>query len=134
MSIFQSVTKSAKKYHIFFSKNVKVYVASLLLSTGKKNCASMSEDLGRSYHSIYSYFDVAASHWAAEAIAAAQWARLLDYIKGDHFEPNRKITRGEVAEIFAKTKLGGDRILATFDIPFDKIVLPPHLIKYKNYQ
>ncbi len=57
MSTFQGVTKNSKKIHSFFSNTVKIYVASLLLSTGKKNCSAMSSELNLSYHSIYTYFD-----------------------------------------------------------------------------
>lgn len=61
MHSIQCVTKNTKKIYSFLSSSVKIYVTSLLLSTGKKNCSSMAEDLGISYHSIYSYFDVAAA-------------------------------------------------------------------------
>lgn len=58
--LFQCVTKKSKKIYQDFSTNLKTYVLCLLISTGKKNCSAMSENLGIPYHSIYSYFEVAA--------------------------------------------------------------------------
>ena len=58
MLTFQCVTKSAKKIYHSSSKSIKLYVASLLLSAGKKNCTSMSSSCSVSYNAIYKYFDV----------------------------------------------------------------------------
>jgi hypothetical protein len=49
MLTFQCVTKSAKKIYHSSSKSIKLYVASLLLSAGKKNCTSMSSSCSVSY-------------------------------------------------------------------------------------
>ena len=46
--------------------------------------------------------DVAVKHWAARAIHVARKAGFLDYLKGKDFDPNRKITRGEVVDILSK--------------------------------
>ena len=57
MHCLQFVTKSIKKVNHFFSDSTKKYVLSLLISVGKKNCQSMSDDLGIPYNSIYKYLD-----------------------------------------------------------------------------
>lgn len=54
--------------------------------------------------------DVKTSHWAAREIYAAKHNDLLRYLAGKKFEPEKKITRAEVAEIISKTKFGRDKI------------------------
>ena len=48
------------------------------------------------------YFDLTVKHWAAASIAAAKKAGLLNYIKTNHFEPNKGFTRAEAAYILHK--------------------------------
>jgi len=57
MNCLQYAQKSIKKASSFFTNSTKQYILGLLLSTGKKNCAAMSSNLGISYNSIYKYFD-----------------------------------------------------------------------------
>lgn len=57
MRTFQFVTKSTKKINTFLSKKINIYVASLLISTGRKNCSAMANDLNISRTSLYQYFD-----------------------------------------------------------------------------
>jgi hypothetical protein len=47
--------------------------------------------------------DVPGRHWAVKEINAAKAAGLLDYLEGKKFEPNMALTRGEVAEMLART-------------------------------
>lgn len=56
------------------------------------------------------FVDVPQSRWDAKYIAAAQSYGLFDYLIGKKFEPNRELTRAEVAEILSKTSYGKDRI------------------------
>ena len=58
MHNLQCVTKNSKKIYNFLSRSVRTYVISLLFSVGRKNCSSMSSELGFSYNEIYRYFDV----------------------------------------------------------------------------
>jgi transposase len=58
MLTFQCVTKSAKKIYHSSSKSIKLYVASLLLSAGKKNCTSMSSSCSVSYNAMQIVFVV----------------------------------------------------------------------------
>ena len=48
--------------------------------------------------------DVPPSHWASESIAAAKKAGLLGYLKKKPFNPNKEMTRAEVAEVLSQTK------------------------------
>jgi hypothetical protein len=48
--------------------------------------------------------DVEVFHWSAKAIHLAKKEGFLDYLKGKNFEPERKITRGEVADIMSRIK------------------------------
>jgi len=54
--------------------------------------------------------DVAASHWAAIPIWASVNAGMLDYLSGKNFEPNKELTRAEVADILSKTPWGKEQI------------------------
>lgn len=56
------------------------------------------------------FADVSRDHWAAKQITAAQNYGLLDYLIGKKFEPNKELTRGEVAELLSKTSQGRERI------------------------
>jgi len=53
------------------------------------------------------YSDIPATHWAAPEIAAAKGAGLLDYIKGNSFEPSKDFSRAEAAYIIYKIGKGG---------------------------
>lgn len=56
------------------------------------------------------FVDVPQSRWDAKYITAAQNYGLFDYLIGKKFEPNRELSRAEVAEILSKTSYGKDRI------------------------
>lgn len=47
--------------------------------------------------------DVPGRHWAAKSVTAAKRAGLLNYLNGKPFEPNKEMTRAEVAEILSQT-------------------------------
>ncbi|MDD5383180.1 MAG: S-layer homology domain-containing protein, partial [Candidatus Margulisbacteria bacterium] len=49
------------------------------------------------------FADVPGRHWAISEINGARSAGLLDYLEGKAFEPNKKLTRAEAAEMLAKT-------------------------------
>lgn len=53
--------------------------------------------------SILPFGDVNGRSWAYNEIAAAKEAGWLTFLSGQNFEPNRAMTRAEVAEILAKT-------------------------------
>ncbi|MDD5593205.1 MAG: S-layer homology domain-containing protein [Candidatus Margulisbacteria bacterium] len=48
------------------------------------------------------FTDVSGRSWAYKDVAAADEAGWLDYLKGDLFEPDKKLTRSEVAEMLAR--------------------------------
>ena len=50
-------TKIQKKVNQFISSSTKKYIAALLISRGRKNCFSMSYELGIPYSSIYRFLD-----------------------------------------------------------------------------
>lgn len=52
------------------------------------------------------FADVPGRHWAYKEITAAKQAGLLNYLENKTFEPDRKLTRAEVAEILYRT--GGE--------------------------
>jgi hypothetical protein len=56
------------------------------------------------------FSDIPRDHWAAKTIMAARNYGLLDYLIGKDFEPGKKLTRAEVAEILSKTSYGKDKI------------------------
>lgn len=56
------------------------------------------------------FVDIPKNHWAAKQVAAAQSYGLLDYLIGKKFEPDKELSRAEVAEILSKTSYGKDRI------------------------
>lgn len=47
--------------------------------------------------------DLPGRHWAGQEISNAQQAGILKYLEGQNFEPNRDLTRAEVAEMLSKT-------------------------------
>jgi hypothetical protein len=55
-------------------------------------------------HYVYEqpFPDIDISHWASKHIFLAKKYGYLDYLAGKKFDPNRKITRGEVADILSK--------------------------------
>lgn len=59
MRMFQYVLKSQRKVNQLISSTAKKYIASLLISRGRKNCASMSFELGITYNSIYKFLNPA---------------------------------------------------------------------------
>ncbi len=54
--------------------------------------------------------DMDASHWASPNVLAAYNAGMLNYLKSADFEPEREMTRAEVAEILSKTPWAIDKI------------------------
>jgi len=54
--------------------------------------------------------DVKMDHWAARFITAGKNAGFLEYLKNKNFEPERKISRAEAAEMLSKTKFGRGQI------------------------
>lgn len=49
------------------------------------------------------FSDLPSTNWAARIVAGANRAGILDYLKGKRFEPNKALTRAEVAEMLSKT-------------------------------
>ncbi|MFH1710109.1 MAG: S-layer homology domain-containing protein [bacterium] len=76
-------------------------IVALSRFTEAKEPATLSKD---------PFIDVSQKHWAAKNIAAAQNYGLLDYLIGKKFDPNKELTRAEVAELLSKTGIGKDRI------------------------
>ena len=56
--------------------------------------------------------DIPGRHWAVKDIAAAKEAGLLKYLEGKPFEPKKKLTRAEAAEILSRTSFFADRLRA----------------------
>jgi hypothetical protein len=56
------------------------------------------------------FVDINRTHWAASSITAAQNYGILDYLIGRKFDPNKELTRAEIAEMLSKTSFGKDRI------------------------
>ena len=54
--------------------------------------------------------DVHENNWAAKFILGAKDAGILEFLDGKYFEPDRPVTRAEVASMLAKTKFGKDKI------------------------
>jgi len=61
--------------------------------------------------------DVPGRHWAAKNVAAARSAGMLTFLSNKPFEPNKEITRAEIAEMLSKTEFGTAKInkLKDFD-------------------
>jgi hypothetical protein len=58
--------------------------------------------------------DMTAKHWSAKYINAAKEAGILEYLKGQDFQPERQMTRAEAAEMIAKTQFGTAKIKEVF--------------------
>jgi len=56
------------------------------------------------------FIDVPVKHWAAKDVSAAQNFGLIDYLTGKKFEPDKELTRAEVAELLSKTNCGKEKI------------------------
>ena len=57
MCAFQFVLNLKKNFNRLIPSSAKKYIAALLISSGKKNCASMSYELEVPYNSIYEFLD-----------------------------------------------------------------------------
>ena len=69
----------------------------------------------------FQYFpDVSSSYWASPIIAGSSKAGLLEYLKGQAFEPKRYLTRAEAVEILYRT-------------PFVKGLLEKDLLNWDGY-
>ncbi|MBU0671845.1 MAG: S-layer homology domain-containing protein [Candidatus Margulisbacteria bacterium] len=73
------------------------------------------------------FLDLDITHWAADAVAAAKKAGLLEYMTEDLFAASEPIPRSEVTQLLVRTKFGQDKMYKTFRTPYDHLVLPPHL-------
>ena len=47
--------------------------------------------------------DVASTHWAAKIVEGAYRAKILEYLKGKLFEPNKNLARAETVEMLQRT-------------------------------
>ncbi len=56
------------------------------------------------------FVDLPHDHWAAKYVKAASDFGLLDYLIGKKFEPDKEISRAEIAELLSKTTSGKDKI------------------------
>jgi len=56
------------------------------------------------------FADVPGRHWAVKFVASAREAGILKYLEGKNFEPNRKLSRAEVAEMLSKTGTVGEKV------------------------
>jgi hypothetical protein len=56
------------------------------------------------------FVDIPKNHWAVYQITAAQDYGLLDYLIGRQFDPNKELTRAEIAEMLSKTTFGKEKI------------------------
>ncbi len=59
--------------------------------------------------------DVPGRFWAAKEIMAAREAGMLKFLEGKRFEPNKKMTRAEVAEILSKTPMLSSKVEEILD-------------------
>lgn len=67
--------------------------------------------------------DMTARDWSSKYVAAAKESGMLDYLVGQDFEPDKSITRAEVASMLAKTRFGQAKIesiksSAKYDQPY----------------
>jgi hypothetical protein len=60
------------------------------------------------------FADIPTKHWAAKTITAAKTEGILAYLK-DNFEPNKPLTRADVAEMLSKTKFAKDKVQELFN-------------------
>ena len=56
------------------------------------------------------FSDMPGRHWAIKEVSAAKEAGILKYLEGMQFEPNKQLTRAEVAEMLAKTSTFAEKI------------------------
>ena len=56
------------------------------------------------------FSDIPGRHWAIKEINAAKNTGLLKFLEGGKFQPNKGLTRGELAEIISRTKLTSEKI------------------------
>ncbi|NQT29266.1 MAG: S-layer homology domain-containing protein [Candidatus Saganbacteria bacterium] len=56
------------------------------------------------------FSDVPGRHWAISEISSAKEAGILEYLVDKPFEPNKKLTRAETAEILSKTSFIADEV------------------------
>lgn len=85
------------------------------------------------------FTDVAIDNWAVRDIDYAKKKGMLDFVVGTGLEPNRNITRGEVAYMLSKTPLIQSSIEAVFSSlptgepaakgPIDLVPLPQSVVK-----
>ena len=61
------------------------------------------------------FADVPGRHWAAKAVNAANSAGMLKYLSGQRFEPNRQLTRGEVAEMLSRSDIVSQKVAELLD-------------------
>ncbi|MFA5105089.1 MAG: S-layer homology domain-containing protein [Candidatus Margulisiibacteriota bacterium] len=94
------------------SKNVSRAEAAVIIS--RFSSASLEEV------TFSPYTDVAADNWAIKDIVYAKKKGMLSYIIGLGLEPNKNITRGEVAYMLSKTPLIQASIEAVFSLPVSK--------------
>lgn len=59
--------------------------------------------------------DLPGRHWSTKYVAAAKNAGLLNYLEGRKFEPERPLTRAEVAEMLSRTKYFSEKIRDIMD-------------------
>jgi len=55
--MFQFVLNSKKNFKQLISSSARKYIAALLISRGRKNCTSMSYEIGLPYNSVYKFLD-----------------------------------------------------------------------------
>ncbi|MFH1389349.1 MAG: S-layer homology domain-containing protein [Candidatus Margulisiibacteriota bacterium] len=61
------------------------------------------------------FMDIPGRHWAIKEVSAAKEAGLLGYLEGQRFEPDKQLTRAEVAEMVSKTSFFTDKIRRLLD-------------------
>ncbi|MFH1387089.1 MAG: S-layer homology domain-containing protein [bacterium] len=75
------------------------------------------------------FTDVRPRYWAAPVILAAKEAGVLNYLKeSQKFEPYRKISRAEAAEMTAKTTFG--KVAITWLLSFGEVGLRPIVVEW----
>ncbi|MFA6169469.1 MAG: S-layer homology domain-containing protein [Candidatus Margulisiibacteriota bacterium] len=61
------------------------------------------------------FSDLPGRHWAIKEVSAAKEAGILSYLEGFRFEPNKQLTRAEVAEMVTKTGYFADKVRLLLD-------------------
>ena len=59
--------------------------------------------------------DVPGRHWATNYIYSAKAEQMLEYLEGQKFEPDKNLTRAEVAEILSKSPVFKEKVLDILD-------------------